>query len=190
MPTGRSLLPLLCCAASLACAPASEGDGNGKPGAFRIARAVLTNLLSNRVGTRDEGTPPPAAPRDPQPLLAAETPVADPPESCRVPYSGPVTIIPVRSSAAIARSLAERREVPVVYETDDTAIWRDGRVMTTDVENLGHHLDALGWAANPMTIAGAGIRPGGSNRNLGWNSSTSSFQESDGRKRKRTRRRG
>jgi hypothetical protein len=150
-------------------------------------RAVLTGLLSNAVEAREE---PGAAPRLP-PEPGAEAALAlqtEEPQTCVVPYNGPVTIIQARTPSALARTVADRPRVPIVYETEDTAIWEDGRVVTTDVENLGTHLNAVGWASNPMQILGAGARPGGSTRNLGWASATSSFGNSKTTKKRRRRR--
>ena len=107
------------------------------------------------------------------------------PETCEIPYSGPVTVIPVRSAAALARSVADRPSRELVYETEDTAIFEGGRVLTLDMENLGTHLNAVGWSTNPIKIMGAGVRPGGSSRNLGWNSA----ENTQGKKRKKKRRR-
>jgi hypothetical protein len=112
-----------------------------------------------------------------------------PAETCLVPYRGTVTIIPVRTPAALQRSIDDRPRVPVVYETEDTAIWRDGRVLTLDLENVGSHLNAVGWASNQMEILGTGSRPGGSSANLGWDSGQSGFKKR-GTAKKRKRRRG
>lgn len=165
----------------------SSGDGSdGKPAALRVVKAVVTSLLSGSPETRQEiraaEDPPPAA----EPGLALHAP----PQTCTVPYAGPVTIVPVRTPAALQRGVSERRDVALVYETDDTAIWEDGRVLTLDVENLGSHLNAVGWATNPMRILGASTRPGSSGANFGWSSGQSSFQSSAAAKPKKRRRRG
>jgi hypothetical protein len=186
---------------------ASKEDGEASPSAAAITRAVLTSLLSNSVearksepgpeptpppqreGSRPEPGPPPAAPGGAGTVAADDR--SQGPETCEIPYNGPVTIIRSPSPSAFARAVDARPRVRLVYETDDTAIWEDGRVLTTDVENLGNHLNAVGWASNPMQIAGASARPGASGRNLGWDSATSSFQQKDQKqKRKKRRRRG
>ena len=199
---------LLVCSASLCLLVIGAGcggsgdDAEAKPGAARIVRAVLSSLLSNSVEARksDEAglEEPPRGDasraeaqdaRDPR--LAAGNDEGLGPERCVVPYNGPVTIIRASTPTAFARSVGGRRHVPLVYETEDTAIWQDGRVLTTDVENLGSHLNAVGWASNPMQIAGASARPGSSGQNLGWDSGTSSFKDSSQtKKRKKRRRRG
>jgi hypothetical protein len=76
-----------------------------------------------------------------------------------VPYSGPVTIVPVRTIGALERAMNDRGTIPVVYATEDTAIYQDGRVLTTKVEALGEHLNAVGWVENPMQILGAASGP-------------------------------
>ncbi len=179
----------------LAC---SRDDAPGdRPGTFRVLKAVARAFLANSVEASkelEEGPLeglatqlPQAPPPGPAPPLGPLE--AEPPKTCFVPYNGPVTIIPVRTPAALQRSIDDRRSVPIVYETDDTAIWEDGRVLTMDVENLGTHLNAVGWASNPMRILGASARPGGSVANLGWNSGQTSFKKKAGA-RKRKRRRG
>jgi hypothetical protein len=179
------MLVPLCLAVVVSC---SSGDaGDGKPGALRVVKAVVTSLLSGSAETRHE------IPAEEEPPLAAEPALAldaQPPQTCTVPYAGPVTIVPVRTPAALQRGVAERRDVALVYETDDTAIWEDGRVLTLDVENLGSHLNAVGWATNPMRILGASTRPGSSGANLGWRTGQSSFQSSARAKPKKRRRRG
>ncbi len=109
------------------------------------------------------------------------------PETCEIPYRGPVTIVRVRSPTALARSVADRPSRELVYETEDTAIFEDGRILTLNLENLGTHLNAVGWSTNPINIMGAGVRPGGSGRNTGWNSAENTGKKS---KKKRRRRRG
>ena len=197
---GRAALASLLCAGALAlgCGGGDSGadsaDGAPEPSATQIAAAVLKSLLSNKVEAREtdaEAAPAPPPPAAPPPSDWAAT--ADAPETCVIPYSGPVTIIPVRSATAINRATSNRGGVPVVYETEDTAIWEDGRVMTTNMENVGTHLNAVGWSSNPMQIAGTGQRPGGSRKNLGFGSAISSFERgnlSSRKKLKRTRRRG
>ena len=74
-----------------------------------------------------------------------------------------------------------------MYETEDTAIFAGGRVLTTDLEGVGSHLNAVGWSTNPMKILGSNVRPGGSSRNIGW-SSAENTQKRGSRSKKRRRR--
>jgi hypothetical protein len=180
----RAAILALCLALALAgCGNDEPSEGN--PGTLRVAKAVLKSFLSNSVeATETEATPPalvapppPAAP--PMPLASFEPEVS---ETCEIPYSGPVTIIPVRNASALARSVADRPSRELVYATEDTAIFEDGRVLTLNMENLGTHLNAVGWSANPIKIMGAGVRPGGSRRNSAENTGKRS-------KKKRRRRR-
>lgn len=195
----RTLASLLCAGVlALGCgggdAGGEDADGAPQPSATRIAGAVLKSLLSNKVEARetDPKSAPAPSPSSPPPSDFAAIP-ADAPETCTIPYSGTVTIIPVRTATSIHRATGDRGGVPVVYETDDTAIWEDGRVMTTNMENVGTHLNAVGWSSNPMQIAGTGQRPGSSRKNLGFGSAISSFERgntSSRKKLKRSRRRG
>ena len=182
----------------------SDEASETKPGPFRIVRAIITSLLSNSIEINESSelselselnekepaaqAAPPDAGRSSQPMAAQEP---DAPQTCVVPYTGPVTIVAVRTPTALARSVADRGQVRLVYETEDTAIWEDGRVHTLNVEELGTHLNAVGWASNPMRILGAGTRPGGAAARGGWNAGTSSFKrsaKSNARKRRKRRR--
>ncbi len=174
-------------AVALALAGCGEDESSeGNPGTLRVAVAVAKSFLSNFVEateTEPESTPlPPESP--PMPLASFEPEV---PETCEIPYSGPITIIPVRNAAALARSVADRPIRELVYETEDTAIFEGGRVLTLNMENLGTHLNAVGWSTNPIKIMGAGVRPGGSSLNTGWNSAENT--QNTGKKRKKKRRR-
>jgi hypothetical protein len=178
----RIFLVVTIALAGTACAK-SEGD-EPDPGAFRIAKAVITNLLSNSVEASEEteaAPAPPAAPA-PAPVFADE-----PPQTCEVPYNGPVTVIPVRTVAALRNSVAREPDHTLVYETDDTAIYDDGKVLTVALEDVGTHLNAVGWSANPIQILGTSVRPGGSNKNLGWNSSETTPGMKKRKKKKRRR---
>jgi hypothetical protein len=104
---------------------------------------------------------------------------ADSETTCEVRYNGPVAIVPVRTRQAFARARSERPATAVVYETDDTAIYDDGRVVTTNLAGVGEHLSLIGWAENPMRILGAsaasGVRTSGSDwRSAGSNGKTTS----------------
>jgi hypothetical protein len=181
-------LALLACLPALLAGCSGDDAAEGKPGTLRIAKAVIARLLSDSsdAGSSERTSRAAAEPEATVPLPVAEP---EPPQTCVVPYSGPVTIIAASTPNVLRRSVAERRGVPLVYETDDTAIWQDGRVMTVDVENVGSHLNAVGWAANPIQLLGASARPGGSTANLGWDSGESQFASKTTKSRK-TRRRG
>jgi hypothetical protein len=187
-----SAVTIACLTVGAGCGAADEAS-KGKPSAFRIAKAVITSLLSNSVEIRE--TPPtdprpeqPGQPKQPEQSEALAATEPDAPQTCVVPYTGPVTIIPVPTAAALARSIADRPQVRVVYETEDAAIWEDGRVLTLDMEKLGAHLNAVGWAANPIRIVSASARPGGAAGSRSWNSGASPFKpRASARKRKRRR---
>lgn len=65
----------------------------------------------------------------------------------------------MRTQYAFSEAVAARDSTALVYATDDTAIYEDGRVLTTRLEDVGEHLTQLGWAGNPMRILGASSRP-------------------------------
>ncbi len=170
-----------------------QAKGEARPTSGQIVRAVMTSLLTNSVEAREQDAAvPEAVPSEPVAQQGAEFAdlEAEAPQTCEIPYNGPVTIVRAPTATAFTRAVGDPRRARMVYETDDTAIWEDGRVVTMDVENLGTHLNAVGWASNPMQILGAGARPGGSGQNVGWDSATSSFQNSKStQKRKKKRRR-
>lgn len=186
----RPALALLLAFALAGCAK-SEASGARKddePSGFQIAKAIVTNLLSNSVEAKKQAASEPdrqaPAPREASAdwaVAAAQTELS---QTCEIPYNGPVTVIPVRTATALARSVADRPARDLVYETDDTAIFEDGRVLTTALENVGSHINAVGWSANPVEILGASVRPGSSRMNVGA-SSESSFGKKKRRKRRR-----
>lgn len=76
-------------------------------------------------------------------LLAAQAPAG---EVCDPTQPGSVSLIIVSSPSKVyelARSVA--RGVPAVVQDTPTVVFQDGRVITSDVENAGAHLNQLGW---------------------------------------------
>jgi len=51
---------------------------------------------------------------------------------------------------SLAKSLA--RGVPLAARDPQTVVFRDGRVITSDVESAGRVLNALGWSARPIRV--------------------------------------
>jgi len=87
-------------------------------------------------------------------------------EVCETPpaSTGPVSLMILKGPAqvqSLAKSLA--RGVPVVARDASTVIFRDGRVLTADVEAAGRHLNALGWSRRRIDVvasfAGRRARP-------------------------------
>ena len=159
----RVVSTLACC---LFCGACSSPDPEEAGGAdvFGFVGFMLANALGATDG-RGPADADSAAERVPEATsaLASATlpqdpapPTGEEPTSCEVAYSGPVTIVTVRTLGALARAMADRRPIPIVYSTEDTAAYEDGQVLTSNVEAVGDHLNALGWVQNPMRIAGAG----------------------------------
>ena len=76
-------------------------------------------------------------------------------EVCEAPANanGPVSLMILKSPAkvrALAASLG--RGVPVVSRSAHTVIFRDGRVITANVEEAGQQLNALGWSGRPVRV--------------------------------------
>jgi hypothetical protein len=157
---GPGFLAIGCFALFIGCTPSDAAD----PGSRSLSSLVGT-LLAKAARTNADGgsgdVGPPPSRRKPT-LADADATLADTgeaPSTCEVPYSGPVTIVPVRTIGALERAMNDRGTIPVVYATEDTAIYRDGRVLTTNVEALGEHLNAVGWVENPMQILGSASGP-------------------------------
>jgi len=68
----------------------------------------------------------------------------------------PVLVVLVESKAKVAPAAAGLSKAPVLVNGADTIIYADGRAVTSDLASISHHLNALGWAARPIEIAGAG----------------------------------
>ena len=183
---GPAVLAIACFTLCTACSPSDAAA----PGS-RSLSALVGRFLAKAAQRNDEegsgAAKPTPSHRSPTPARA-DAAVADAreePRTCEVPYSGPVTIVPVRTIGALERAMNDRGTIPVVYATEDTAIYQDGRVLTTKVDSLGQHLNTVGWAENPMQILGAASGPPASAAD--WR--TTSNGGSTGKQR-RTRRRG
>jgi hypothetical protein len=80
-----------------------------------------------------------------------------------------VTVIPVRYASQLQRTVAALRAAPLIYQTADTAVFEDGRIVTSEVEHVGAHLNELGWTENPLKISGAAAGAAGTAR-YAWRS--------------------
>ena len=166
----RGVSTLACCLFCVACSSPDPEEAGGAD-VFGLLGFMLANALgvTDGRGPADADATAERAPeaarealasatlrQDPQDPQNPDPPGGEEPTSCEVAYSGPVTIVTVRTPRALARAMADRRPIPIVYSTDDTAAYEDGQVLTSNVEAVGDHLNALGWVQNPMRIAGAG----------------------------------
>ena len=71
-------------------------------------------------------------------------------ETCEVP-SGPVALV-ILSSGSKVLEYARALKGTVVRHDARTVIFRDGRVITADIEAAGHHLNDLGWGARRIDV--------------------------------------
>ena len=97
----------------------------------------------------------PSPPRVRVLALALGAPLAAAAEVCEAPppSSGPVSLMILKSPAqvqSLAKSLA--RGVPVVARDASTVIFRDGRVITADVEAASRQLNRLGWSKRRIDV--------------------------------------
>lgn len=58
---------------------------------------------------------------------------------------------------SLAKALA--RGVPMAARDPQTVVFRDGRVITADVESAGRVLNALGWSARPIRVVATFGKP-------------------------------
>ncbi len=190
--TWLGIAALACCVLGSACSqPDSEQSGGANLSGF-IGFLLAKGLASDEPGPAD-ATAADGAP-DARPAVAPAFATQDPdlsvdeePESCEIPYNGPVTIVTVRTPTALRRAMADRGSIPIVYSAEDTAIYEDGRVLTSNVGAVGDHLNAVGWVQNPMRILGAGTSQRTQATAADWRSSSSSSKAA---KRRKKRRRG
>ncbi len=178
---------LACCILGSACSqPDSDESGGASLSGFVgfLLANVVASEESEPADADTDGAP------DLPPSFATQEPdlsVDEEPTSCKVPYNGPVTIVAVRTPAALARAMADRGAIPIVYSTEDTAIYEDGRVMTSSLEAVGDHLNAVGWVQNPMRILGAGTSQRTQVASSEWRRNSNSSKPG---KRRKKRRRG
>jgi hypothetical protein len=74
---------------------------------------------------------------------------ADAAESC-IP-GGPVSLMILQSSQKV-RELALALNGTVLRQDTETVIFRDGRVLTADVEAAGRLINELGWANRRINV--------------------------------------
>jgi hypothetical protein len=65
--------------------------------------------------------------------------------------SGPVSLIILQSGERV-HTYAKSVGGKVAAYDAQTVVFRDGRVVTADVEAAGEHLNALGWGSRPLNI--------------------------------------
>ncbi len=78
-------------------------------------------------------------------------------EACKA--GGSVSLVILESRGKVyeyARSVA--RGVPVVASSPSTVVFRDGRVITSDVENAGRQLNQLGWGERRIDVVASFAR--------------------------------
>ena len=168
-PAAQGLLVSCALLGALGCGKAGDAESGPKPSMATVARAVLNELFASgdrggeesAPGFAGETTRPDAwgaLSSDDPALLVATEPEEEAPTTCVIPYNGVVTVLPMRSERHLERAVAATRSATLVYETDDTAIFDDGRILTASVETVGDHLGAVGWVDNPIEIMGASSR--------------------------------
>lgn len=181
---------LACCILGSACSqPDSDESGGASLSGFVgfLLANVVASEQSEPADADTDGAP------DVPPSFATQEPdlsVDEEPTSCKIPYNGPVTIVTVRTATALARAMADRGAIPIVYSTEDTAIYEDGRVMTSNVGAVGDHLSAVGWVQNPMQILGAGTSQRTQVASSQWRRNSNSSKPGTSRKSRKKRRRG
>ncbi|MDJ0786136.1 MAG: hypothetical protein QNK05_04970 [Myxococcota bacterium] len=75
---------------------------------------------------------------------------------CEAPASGggggAVSLVVLASPEKVHTLARELPAVPVLRRGPATVVFADGRVVTSDVEAAGRHLNALGWAGRRIEV--------------------------------------
>jgi hypothetical protein len=95
-------------------------------------------------------------------LVTAAVLGVSPPAGARSPgicnpgdQQGGVSILVVATRQRVKQFAASVRDTRVVRRDAETVLFEDGRVVTSNVEALGPHLNALGWGQRKIAIVGS-----------------------------------
>jgi hypothetical protein len=72
-----------------------------------------------------------------------------------VDVQGGVSILVVATREKVKEFSASVRDARIVRRDAETVLFEDGRVVTSNVEALGGHLNALGWGQRSIAIVGS-----------------------------------
>jgi hypothetical protein len=75
------------------------------------------------------------------------------------PADDPVLVVLVASAQQVKSAAAGLSRTRPLVNAADTVIFADGRAVTSSLESMSAHLNALGWASRKIEIAGAGSVP-------------------------------
>ena len=95
-------------------------------------------------------------------LLLAGAPAARAGESdsCEVvPQTGPVSLLILASGNKVQELAATVRGSAVVRRDATTVVFRDGRVITSDVAAASTHINALGWGQRSISVVATVAKP-------------------------------
>jgi len=79
-------------------------------------------------------------------------------EVCEVPSAGPVALVVLASESKV-QSYARTLQGTVIRRDAKTVVFLDGRVVTSDIEAAGRHLNALGWGSRPIDVVASFAAP-------------------------------
>ncbi len=79
-------------------------------------------------------------------------------EICEVPSAGPVALVVLASEAKV-KAYARTQKGTVIRRDAKTVVFLDGRVITSDIEAAGRHLNALGWGARRIDVVASFAAP-------------------------------
>ena len=77
---------------------------------------------------------------------------------CGAP-SDAVLVVLVQSPQQVKSAADGLSKTRVLVNEADTVIYADGRAVTSSLDSVSRHLNALGWAKRKIEIAGAGSMP-------------------------------
>jgi hypothetical protein len=177
---------LLSCSCGRPAGTAST-DAPAGPGPQQWGKKLITSLLagSGAQAPIEQQTPTPT-PTPSSPELAPGAEIPDAVNVCP-PETGPVTVLIVDSERAVKSAAAQYTDEPILRRDAETVIFEDGRVITSKVEEVSHHLNELGWSGRELQLLGSMPRRYASSGGGNWRSPTGTEKK---RQRKRRRRRG
>ena len=80
--------------------------------------------------------------------------------SCEVvQQTGPVSLLILASGRKVHDLAATVRDSKVLVRDAHTVVFRDGRIITSDVAAVSDHINALGWEQRSINIVASAAKP-------------------------------
>lgn len=88
--------------------------------------------------------------------LGAAAEAAEPTGGMCGPALEPVLLVLLGPGASVASAAEGLSSAQRLVSTPDTVVYADGRAVTSNLDAMSRHLNALGWSSRPIEIVGAG----------------------------------